>query len=84
MATIPACQLPSWHIPQVWAATAMTPSHRVFVRPVLQLLRIPEPIEWEGLPPLETITTNKQAPPKTSSHRTNVQTTANGDSLPGF
>lgn len=69
--------------PRVWAATVMTPSHRAFVWPVLQLLWIPKPIEWEGLPPLETITTNKQSP-KTSSHRTNVQTTANGDSLLGF
>lgn len=37
--------------PQVWAVTAMTPSHCAFVWPVLQLLCIPTPIEWED-PPL--------------------------------
>lgn len=54
------CQLQSWHIHEVWAATVMTPSHSAFVWPVLQPLWILKPIEWEGLPPLETITTNKQ------------------------
>lgn len=51
MATIRSCQLQSWHIPQVWAVTVMTPSHCAFVWPVLQLLWIPTPIEWEGFPP---------------------------------
>lgn len=83
MATIPGCQLWSWHIPRVWAATVMTPPHRAFVWPVLQLLWIPEPIEWEGFTSLRDHH-NKQTGPKTSSHRTNVQTTANGDSLLGF
>lgn len=45
--------------PQVWAVTAMTPSHCAFVWPVLQLLCIPTPIEWED-PPSFTDHHNKQ------------------------
>lgn len=63
MATIPGCQLWSWHIPRVWAATVMTPPHRVFVWPVLQLLWIPEPIEWEGFTSLRDHH-NKQTGPQ--------------------
>lgn len=51
MATIRSRQLQSWHIPQLWAVTVMTPSHCAFVWPVPQLLWIPRPIEWEGFPP---------------------------------
>lgn len=88
MATVPSCQLQSWHTlppPPVWAATAMTPSHCAFVRPVLQLLRIPTPIEWEGFHPFYGPSQQTNRPEdKTSSHHADVQTTANGDSLLGF
>lgn len=43
----------------------------------------PQANRMGGFTSLRDITTNKQSP-KTSSHRTNVQTTANGDSLLGF
>lgn len=75
MATIRSRQLQSWHIPQLWAVTVMTPSHCAFVWPVLQLLWIPRPIEWEDFPPqrpsqqtnrpdkqVPTVPTSKQLP----------------------
>ena len=83
MATIRSCQLQNWQIPQVWVATVMTPSHSAFVWPVLQLLLDPKANWVGGFLPLRDHH-NKQIDQKTSSHRTNVQTTANGDSLVGF
>lgn len=59
------------HPPEVWAVTVMTPSHCAFVWPVLQLLWIPRPIEWEGFPPQrpsqQTNTPDKQVPTASKS-----------------